>query len=54
MFAIAVLEIKLGSHTEICEYFKLIILNYSIFGRVKDLSKSDQTWYEVSHLCLES
>ena len=54
IFAIASLGKKLGFHTEICYYFKYLILNYSIFDRVKELSKSKQTRYGVSPVYLES
>ena len=40
-------------HTEICDYFKYLILKYSIFDRVKELSKSNQTRYGVSAVYLE-
>ena len=35
-------------HTEICNYFKYLFFKYSIFRRVKELSKSNQTRYAVS------
>ena len=53
IFAIALLGKKLEFHTEICVYFKFLISKYRIFHRVKELSKSNQTRYEVSHVYLE-
>ena len=47
-FAIACLGKKLIFHTEIFDLFKSLILIYSIFHWVKELSKSNQTWYGVS------
>ena len=47
-FAIACLGKKLVFHTEICYYFQYLIFKYSIFYRVKELFKSNQTWYGVS------
>ena len=44
---------KFVFHTEICDYLKKLFLNYSIFDRVKEMSKSDQTWYGISHVYLE-
>ena len=52
-FAIACLEKKLVFHTEICDLFKSLILIYSIFHWVKELSKSNQTRYGESHRYLE-
>ena len=52
-FAIACLGKKLVFHTEICYYFKLIILKIGLFRRVKELSKVNQTGYGVYHGCLE-
>ena len=49
IFGIASLGKKLVFHTEICNYFKYLIFKYSVFHRVKDLSKSNQTRYRVSH-----
>ena len=48
IFGIACRGKKLVFHTEICDYFKYLILKYSIFDRVKELFKSNQTRYEVS------
>ena len=45
IFDIACLGKKLFFQTEICDYFKSLILKYSIFDRVKELSKSSQTRY---------
>ena len=53
IFAIACLGKKLGFHTEICYYFEYLILKYSLFHRVKELFKSNQTGYGVSHRYLE-
>ena len=53
IFAIACLGKKLVLHTEICYYFKQIILKIGLFHRVKELSKSNQTGYGVYHGCLE-
>ena len=49
IFGIASLGKKLAFHTEICDYFKYLIFKNSIFHRVKELSKSNQTRYRVSH-----
>ena len=54
VFAIACLGKKLVIHTEICDLFKSLILIYSIFHWVKELSKSNQTWYGVSPVYIES
>ena len=48
--AIACLGKKLVFHTEICEFRKKRILKIGLFDRVKELSKSNQTWYGVSHV----
>ena len=48
IFGIACLGKKLVLHTEICNYFKYLFFKYSIFRRVKELSKSNQTRYAVS------
>ena len=48
IFAIAVLGKKLGFHTEICELREQRVLKVGLFRRVKELSKSNQTWHEVS------
>ena len=53
IFVIACLGKKLVFHTEICYYFKYIILKIGLFDRVKELSKSDQTGYGVYHVYLE-
>ena len=53
-FAVAWLGKKLVFQTEICDIFKSLILKYSFFDRVKELSKSNQTWYGVSHVYIES
>ena len=49
IFGIGCLGKKLLLHTEICNYFKYLILKYSIFHMVKELFKSNQTRYQVSH-----
>ena len=54
IFAIACRGKKLVFHTEICDYFKYLILKYSIFDRVKELFKSNQTRYGVSPGYIES
>ena len=48
IFAIAFLGKKLGFHTEICEFREQRVLKVGLFRRVKELSKSNQTWHEVS------
>ena len=53
IFAIACLGKKLVFHTEICDYFEYLIFKYSIFHRVKELSKLNQTRYGVSNVYLE-
>ena len=53
-FATAFLGKKLLFHTEIYDYFEYLISKYSIFHRVKKLSKSNQTWYGVCHMYPES
>ena len=53
-FAIACLGKKLVCHTELFDLFKSLILIYSIFHWVKELSKSNQTWYGVSPVYIES
>ena len=45
---------KLVFHTEFCDYFKYLIFKYSIFHRVKELFKSNQTRYGVSPGYIES
>ena len=52
-FAIACLGKKLVFHTEICDLFKSLNLKYSIFHRVKELFKSNQTRCGESHRYLE-
>ena len=52
-FAIALLGKKLEFHTEICVYFKYLIFKCSHFHRVKEMSKSNQIRYGVSHVYLE-
>ena len=54
IFGLACLGKKLAFHTEICYYFKYIILKIGLFRRVKELSKVNQTGYGVYHGCLES
>ena len=44
---------KLVFHTEVCSLVKSLILIYSIFHRVKELFKSNQTRYGESHRYLE-
>ena len=39
--------------TEICCYFEFLVFKYSIFHRVKKLSKSNKTWYGLCHVYLE-
>ena len=36
-------------HTELCDYFQYLIFKYNIFHRVKELFKSKQSRYGVSH-----
>ena len=54
IFAIACLEKKLVSHTEVCDYFKYLIFKYSIFHRVKKLFKLNQNRHGVYAVYLES
>ena len=54
IFAIASLGKKLVLQSEICEYFEYLISKIGLFHRVKELFKSNQTRYGVSHVCLES
>ena len=54
IFAIACLGKKLVFHTEICDYFKYLILKIGLFRRIKELSKWNQTWYGVSPVYVES
>ena len=53
IFGIACLGKKLVFHTEICYYFKYIILKIGLFDRVKELLKWDQTGYGVSPVYVE-
>ena len=53
IFGIACLGKKLVFHTEICYYFKYIILKIALFRRVKELSKMNQTGNRINHGCLE-
>ena len=46
IFAIALLGKKLDFYTENCVYFKYLISKFSLFHRVKELSKSHQTRVE--------
>ena len=50
---IACLAKKLAFHTEICDYFQHLIFKYSIFHGLKELFKSNQTGYGLSHVYLE-
>ena len=54
IFAIACLGKKLVLQSEICEYFEYLISKIGLFHRVKELFKSNQTRYGVSHVYLES
>ena len=54
IFAIACLGKKLVLQSEICEYFEYLISKVSLFHRVKELFKSNQTQYGVSRVYLES
>ena len=53
IFGIDCLEKRLVFHAEICYYFEYLIFKYSIFHRVKELSKSNQTRNGVTHVYLE-
>ena len=53
IFAIACLGKKLDFHTGICEFRDQRISKTGLFRRVKELSKSHQTWHGVSHVYLE-
>ena len=53
IFAIALLGKRLEFYTEICVYFKYLVSKYSLFHRVKELSKSNQTRSGESHVYLE-
>ena len=53
-FAIACLGKKLVLQSEICENFEYLISKIGLFHRVKELFKSNQTRYGVSHVYLES
>ena len=54
VFAIDCLGKKIVFHTEICEFREYRILKIGLFHRVKDLSKSNQTRYGVSHVYIKS
>ena len=54
VFSIDCLGKKLVFHTEICEFREYRILKIGLFHRVKDLSKSNQTLYGVSHVYIKS
>ena len=47
IFRIVFLGKKLAFYTEICDYFEYLIFKYSIFHRVKELFKWNQTGYGV-------
>ena len=49
IFAIACLAKKLVFHTEVCEFRDYRISKIGCFHRVKELFKSNQTRYGVSH-----
>ena len=53
IFDIVCLGKKLDFHTEICYYFEYLISKIGLFHRVKELFKSNQTRYGVSHVYLE-
>ena len=53
MFAKAFLGKTLSFHTEIFEFGEYRILKIGLFRRVKELSKSNQTRYGLSHVYLE-
>ena len=53
IFGTACLGQKLAFHTEICDYFEYLFSKNSIFHRVKEVSKSNQTRYGVFHVYLE-
>ena len=48
VFAIDCLGKKVALHTEICDYLQYLIFKYSIFHRVKELFKLDQTGMEYT------
>ena len=52
-FAIGCPGKKLVFHTEIFDYFEYLISKYSIFHRVKKLSKLNRTHYGVLHVYLD-
>ena len=54
IFAIACLGKKLVLQSKIYEYFEYLISKIGLFHRVKELFKSNQTRYGVSHVYLES
>ena len=43
--AIHFLGKKLGIHTEICDYFKEVILKLGLFRMVRNSLKLNQNWY---------
>ena len=47
IFGIACLGKKLAFDTEICYYFEFFFSKIGLFDRVKELFKSNQTWYGV-------
>ena len=52
-FAIDCLGKKLVFHTKTCEFREYRILKIGLFHRVKELFKSNQTRYGVSHVYLD-
>ena len=52
--AIACPEKKLFFHTKFCEFREKRILKIALFHWIKELLKSNQSCYGVSHVCLES
>ena len=54
IFGIACLGKKLALCTEICDYFQYLIFRYSVFHWVKELPKSNRTWYRVSPVYVTS
>ena len=44
---------KITFHTKICDYFQCLIFKYSIFHRVKEMFKSNQSGYGVYQGYLE-
>ena len=53
IFAIGCPGKKLVFHTKIFDYFEYLISKYSIFHRVKKLSKLNRTQYGVLHVYLD-